>query len=130
MLHLDHFGGRLVDESFDHVLVAQPIGPGDRVIGMLVQAVIGFNNRGSATLRGDRVAAHRVNFRNNGNAKLRVRLAQLNRGPQSRSPAADDQNIMFVAVHPVDLLAPNFSMTSAQKMVRKLSQEEGKAFSV
>src|ERR1700730_3916000 len=107
VFQLDHFTGCFLDEGFDHVLVAQPIGPRHGVISVTVQAVIGFDDRRSASLGSNRMAAHRIHLGNHGNAKLRVRLAQFNRGPQPCSPAADDQNVVLVALHPVNLKSPD-----------------------
>ena len=62
VLEAEELIGRLLDERFDGILVAQPVAPGDGVVRMLVTTVIGANDARRSTLGGDRVAAHRVHL--------------------------------------------------------------------
>src|SRR6202011_1478565 len=84
-----------------------------------------FDDGRSASLGSDRVTAHRKHLGNHSNAKFWVRLAELNRGPQPCAPAADDQNVVLVALHLVNLK----SRITSQKTVVILPSIQSIAFS-
>ena len=87
------------DEGFHGVLIAQPIAARNRVIGMLIEAVIGLDHARGATLGGNRVAAHGINFGNDGNAELGIDFSCGDSGPQSCTPAAYKKDIVCRGVH-------------------------------
>ncbi len=66
MLKLNRFAGSFFDEKFYRVLVCKKVASLDRVIGVGVKAVVFAGNRGHSSLGGDGVAAHRVDFRDDG----------------------------------------------------------------
>ena len=74
VLQPEHLLGGLPDERLDGVLVAQPVAPGDGVVGVLVQAVSGLDHRGRPPLRRDGVAAHGIDLGDHGHAQLRIHL--------------------------------------------------------
>ena len=75
---------RFLDERLDGVLVAQPVAAGDRVVGVLVEAVVGRDRAGGAALGGDRVAPHRVDLRDDRELSLGLVSAM---AIAARSPA-------------------------------------------
>src|SRR5215470_6574360 len=103
MLEPQQLFRRFLDESLHSILVAKPIAAGDRVVGMLVQAVPGLYDARGATLSRDGVTPHRINLGNHGHTELGICLTDSNRRAQARSPATDDQDIMLVALHRIDL---------------------------
>ena len=72
MFEAQHFKGRLVDKGFHSVLITHPVAAGDRVIGVFVQAVVRLDDCGCATFCRNRVAAHGIDFGNNGNTEVGV----------------------------------------------------------
>ena len=69
------FLGAPGNEILDHILLAQPVATGDGVVEMVVQAVMVLHYSGGPTFCRDRVAAHRIDFGDQGNGHLRRRLA-------------------------------------------------------
>ncbi len=51
VLQLHQLLRRFVDEELDRVLVGQPVAAGDRVVEMLVEAVVRLDHAGRAALR-------------------------------------------------------------------------------
>src|SRR5215813_9813521 len=80
MLELQQLPGRLLDEEFNRVLVAHPISAGDRVVGVLIQCVAGFDHAGRAAFGRHGVAAHRVDFRDYGDAQVRIEFGNSDSG--------------------------------------------------
>jgi len=86
---------RLLDEVLDHVLVAQEVGPLHRVPGVHLEAVVFPGDRRRPALGGDGVAAHRVDLGDESDAQPGIRLDRRNRGPQTRSAAAHDDDVVL-----------------------------------
>src|SRR2546427_3388167 len=68
---------------------------------------MGLGDCRRTSLGRDRVAAHGIYLGNHRNAKLWIGLAQFDRGPQPRPSAADDQNVVFVTLHLINLKSRN-----------------------
>ena len=85
---------RLLDERLDGVLVAQPVAAGDGVVGVLVEAVVRGDHAGGAALGRDRVAAHRVDLRDDGHPQGRVGLGDGDGRAQAGAAAADDEHVV------------------------------------
>src|SRR5260370_10493458 len=96
MLELDDRGYRLAAHVFDRVLVAEPVGPPDRVEH--VPAPIVFfhvaERRADAALRGNRVAACRKDLGDAGGVQPRRDHAQ--RRPQSGAAGPEDDHVKRV----------------------------------
>jgi hypothetical protein len=90
---------RLADEVLDHVLVAEEVRPLHGVVGVHLEAVVGARDRGGAALGGDRVAPHRVDLRDERDARLGVLLGGGDGGAQSRGASTDDDEIVAGRVH-------------------------------
>ena len=99
VLQLHHLAWVLVHKGFHRVLVAQPVATGDRVIGVVVQAVAGFNDRCCATLGRNRVAAHRIDLGNYTDIQARIQLCGGDGGSQARAPTTHYQHITGIDVH-------------------------------
>src|SRR5207245_4998493 len=84
----------LVDERFDSVLVAKPVAAGDRVVRVLVEAVVFCYHPGGTTLGGDRVAAHGVDLGDDRDAQPRVRFCNFYGCPQPSTAAAYEHDVM------------------------------------
>ena len=65
--------GASCDERLDGVLVAQPVAAGDGVVDVLVEGVALGDHAGGTALGRHRVAAHRVDLRDDGHVESRVR---------------------------------------------------------
>ena len=93
MLELDHLGRAAADEEFDHVLLAEPVAAGHGVIEMVVERVMRLDYARRAALRGNRVAAHGQDFRNESDGERGVRLGGCDGGAQARAARPNDQDI-------------------------------------
>jgi hypothetical protein len=85
---------RLLDERLDGVLVAQPVAAGDGVVGVLVERVVRTDDAGRAALGRDRVAAHRVDLGDDGDAEARIGFRDRDRRAQPRAAAANEDHVM------------------------------------
>ena len=99
VLELDHFFGAVRDEIIDNVLVAQPVAARDGVVEMILEGVVRPHHAGGATLGGDGMAAHRVDFRDQRDLESGVDFGCGDRGPQARAAGADDGDIDLNHVH-------------------------------
>jgi len=70
VLQLDHLFGRVVDEVFHYVLLAQPVTTGDGVVEVVFEGVVITDDTGGAAFGSNRVAAHRVNLGNQGDVQV------------------------------------------------------------
>ena len=87
------------DEVLDHILLAEPVAAGHGVVEMVVQAVLGQRHRGRAALRRHRMAAHRIDLRDQRNRERGIRLGGGDRRAQSRAARANNQDIGFEMLH-------------------------------
>ena len=99
MLELHHLARAMLDEIFDDVLFAQPVAAGDRVIEMVVEAVMGLHHAGRAAFRRHRVAAHRIDLRDQRDGQIRGGLGGGDRGPQAGTASTEDQDISIKMLH-------------------------------
>ena len=76
--------GASLHERLDRVLVAQPVAPGDRVVGVLVEGVALRDHPGRAALGRHGVAAHRVDLRHDGHVESRRRSRRWRWQPAGR----------------------------------------------
>ena len=74
VLELQQLARCLVDEHLDGVLVAEPVAAGDRVVDVLVEAVVRRDRPRGAALGGDAVAAHRVDLGHHRHVERRIGL--------------------------------------------------------
>src|SRR4030095_1332538 len=86
--------GRLLDEGLHGVLVAQPVTAGDRVVAVLVEAVVVADHTRGAALGRDRVAAHRVDLGHHGDTEPGVGLGDGDGGTQARAAPADQDYVV------------------------------------
>ena len=56
------------------ILITHPVTTGNGVVGMLIEAVIGLDDRGGAAFGRDRMAAHRVDLRDHGHRQFGIDL--------------------------------------------------------
>ena len=115
VLQLHQLDRRLRDEGLDRVLVTQPVAARHRVVGVLVQAVVGRDDRRSAALGRDRVAAHRVDLRHDRDAQPRVRLHDRDGGAQPGAAAAHHHHVV-IALCPVH---PGYSRVFGGQLVQQ-----------
>jgi hypothetical protein len=98
VLELDHLARGFLDEGLHHVLIGEEVAAEDRVLGVGVEAVVVAHDRGRPALGGHGVAAHRIDLREDRDGEL----GRLGRGgdgrAQPRAAAADDQDVVLVAV--------------------------------
>src|SRR5436190_402487 len=99
MFQLDEFRRSSLHKQLDHILISQPVSAGDRILHMVFEAIILFDDPGSAALGGYRVTAHRIDFRNDRDVELRVCLSCSDCCTQSCSSTADNEHIMYNSCH-------------------------------
>ena len=90
VLELQQLARRLLHERLDGVLVAQPVAARDRVVGVLVEGVALRDRARGAALGRHRVAAHRVDLRDDGHVESRFGLGDGDGGAETGPAAADD----------------------------------------
>ena len=76
----------------------EPVAARDRVVGVLVEAVVGGDDAGRAALGRDRVAAHRIDLRDHRHVEPGVGLGDRDGGAQARAAAAHDQDVVRGAI--------------------------------
>ena len=88
--------GRVADQIFDRVLIAQPVRPLDGVVHMPLPAVLAHvaERGGDAALRRDGVRAGGEDLGHAGD--LQPLLGGAERGAKARAPGADDDDVVFV----------------------------------
>ena len=94
VLQLQQLDRCLGHEGLDRVLVAQPVAAGHGVVGVLVQGVVGRDDRRRAALGRDRVAAHRVDLRHDRHIQPGVRLHGRDGGAQTCSATAHHHHVV------------------------------------
>src|SRR5438093_5813283 len=99
VFQLDHLGRRFLDEKLDGILVGQPVGAGDGVLGVVVEAVVRLDHRGRPTFGRDGMAAHRINLGDDPHAQRGILLADSDGGTQARTTTPNDENIVTQEVH-------------------------------
>ncbi len=62
LLQLGHFRWAMMNEIINDILFAQPVATGNGVVEVILKAVMILRDGGGSSLRGDRMAAHRVDF--------------------------------------------------------------------
>src|SRR5690606_21341532 len=88
--------GRVADQVFDGVLVAQPVRPLDGVVHVPLPAVLAHvaERSGDAALRRHGVGAGREDLGDAGD--LQALLGGAESGAQARAAGADDDDVVFV----------------------------------
>jgi hypothetical protein len=99
MFQSQHFLGAVLNKVLDYILVSQPVGAGDGVIEMVFEGIVGLDNPGGTSLGGNSMAAHGVDFRNQGNIQLWVSFGSGNGGTQASSTGTDNKNICIDLIH-------------------------------
>jgi hypothetical protein len=99
VLQLDEFFGDLVDEQLDRVLIGQPVAAADRIVEVIVEAVILFHHAGRSSFRGAGVATHRIDLRQQRDLEVGVGFGDGDRRPQARSSCADDDDVRVDHLH-------------------------------
>ena len=99
VLQLQQLLRRLAHESFDGVLIAQPIAPGDSVVAVFVERVVRLGHAGRAALGRDRVAAHGIDLGDHRHAEFGISFRDRDGRAQSGAAAADQQNIVRGRIH-------------------------------
>jgi hypothetical protein len=62
VLELQEFPGCLAHEALDGILIGQVVGARQRVVNVLLEAVVGLDDAGGAPFGRDRVGAHRIDL--------------------------------------------------------------------
>src|SRR5579863_4901418 len=83
-----------VNERFHGVLVAQPVAPGNGVVAVFFQAVVGADHRGRAPLRRYGVTAHRVHLGHHCDAQVGIFFRHGDGRPQASPSAANQHNVV------------------------------------
>ena len=99
MLQLQQFFGSFVYKQFDRVLVAKPVAPGNGVVGVFIEAIVRRDSARGTTLRRNRVAPHRIDFRNHGNAEFGIEFRYSDRCAETGTATANQKNIVRRDVH-------------------------------
>ena len=99
VLQLQHLAGRFFDKCLHRVLIAHPVAAGDGVVGVLIQAVVGFDDGGGTALGRDGVAPHGIHFGDYGRAKAGIHLRHGDGRAQARPAAAHHQHVTRKDVH-------------------------------
>jgi hypothetical protein len=99
VLELNHLRRAAADEKFDHILLAQPVAAVNGVVEVVVERVILTDHARRAALRGNRVAAHRQDFRNECDGERGIRLSGRDGRAQTGAARSDYQDICIEMVH-------------------------------
>jgi hypothetical protein len=94
VLHAEQLPRRLLHEHLDGLLVAEPVATGNRVVRVLVEAVVGGNRARGASFGGDRVAPHRINLGHDRDVEAWIEFGDGNSGAQTGAAAAHQHNVM------------------------------------
>ena len=87
------------DEVVDHVLVAEPVAAGDRVVEVVLEAVVGARDAGRAAFRRHGVAAHRHHLGDERDGQPRIVRGGGQRGAQPCAAAADHDDVSLYDLH-------------------------------
>jgi hypothetical protein len=107
VLELGQLLGAVGDEVLDHVLLAQPVAATHRVVEVVLEAVGRELDPRRAAFGRDRMAAHRVDLRDQRDLQRRIGLCNGDRCPQACPATADDHHIRLVYFHASSFLAPD-----------------------
>src|SRR5262249_31587447 len=86
------------------ILVREPVAAGNRVVGVLIQAVARLDNGGGTAFRRNRVTAHGVNLGNHRHIEFRIDFGHRNDRAKTRAATANEQYIVEGNVHPSSLI--------------------------
>ena len=114
MLELHHLLVRVGHEVLDHVLFAQPVAAPNRVVEVMLQAVVRLRDRGRAAFGRHRVAAHRIDLGNQRHRERRIRLGHRDRRAQTRAAGTDDRYIGLEDFQHRSFLAQKVSLCVAR----------------
>jgi hypothetical protein len=102
MLELHHLLGAMGDKIIDRILLAKPIAAGNRVVEMMLQAVVRLHHAGGPAFGSDGVAAHRIDLRNQRDSQRWIGLGHGNGRPQAGATRTDNRNVRPEHVHEAD----------------------------
>ena len=93
MLELNHFFGGVFDKILHHILLAQPVAAGNRVVEMVFQRIVVAHHPGRTAFGGHGMAAHRVHLGNQVYGFIRRGAGDFDCRPQTGSAGADNRYI-------------------------------------
>ncbi len=99
VLQLGQFFRAVRHKVVDDILLAQPVPAMNGVVEVILQTVGRLLDTGRAAFGSHRVAAHRINFRNQRDLQPRIRLCDGDCRPQACAAAAHDYHICLVYLH-------------------------------
>ncbi len=99
MLELHHLLGAMGDKIVDGVLLAKPIAAANRVVEMVLQAVVRLHHAGGSAFGGNGVAAHRIDLRDQRHGQRWIGFRHGNGRSQSRAPRANDRDVRLEHIH-------------------------------
>ena len=96
---LQQLQGRFLYEGLNRILIAEPIAAGNRVVRVLVLAVVGLGYTGGSALGGNGVAAHGIDLGNDGDAELGIDFRRGDRRAKSRTASTYQKNVVRRSFH-------------------------------
>ena len=99
MFELNGFVLRFLYKGFDHVLVGQVVAASDRVERVEVQIVVLSHDGCRAALGRDGVAAHGIDFGDDGDVQTGIGFRRGDGGAQARRATAYEKHVVNRYVH-------------------------------
>jgi hypothetical protein len=99
MLELHHLLGAMGDKIIDRILLAKPIAAGNRVVEMMLKTVVRLYHAGGPAFGSDRVAAHRIDLRDQRDSQRWIRLGHGDGCAQACAPGAHNRNVRLEYIH-------------------------------
>ena len=115
LFQLGHFRRAVVNEIVDDILLAQPVASGDGVVKMVLKAIVILGNGCGPPFCSDRMAAHRIDFRNQGDFGIGVGLGGGDSGAKACPAGANYGEIGLKSVHDIPPVLVYFAAGLAKK---------------
>ncbi|SSM09662.1 Uncharacterised protein [Klebsiella pneumoniae] len=115
LLQLGHFRRAVMNKIVDDILLAQPVASRDGVVKMVLKAIVILGNGCGSPFCSDRMAAHRIDFRNQGDFSVGVGLSGGDSGTKACPAGANYGEIGLKSLHDIPPVLVYFAAGLAKK---------------
>ena len=115
LLQLGHFRRAVMNKIVDDILLAQPVASRDGVVKMVLKAIVILGNGCGPPFCSDRMAAHRIDFRNQGDFSVGVGLSGGDSGTKACPAGANYGEIGLKSLHDIPPVLVYFAAGLAKK---------------
>ncbi len=115
LLQLGHFRRAVMNKIVDDILLAQPVASRDGVVKMVLKAIVILGNGCGSPFCSDRMAAHRIDFRNQGDFSVGVGLSGGDSGTKACPAGANYGEIGLKSLHDIPPILVYFAAGLAKK---------------